>query len=89
MGIPNRARPGPVPGVLPLPALALPLTARIAITCDNFSPHLSTRKDAQAGTRAKASNVEIAYTPTNSSGGAAQRKKRQQAEAGKRLSALL
>jgi transposase len=35
--------------------------------CDNFSPHLTTHKDARVGVRAKASNVEIAYTPTNSS----------------------
>jgi transposase len=44
-----------------------PTTVRIAIICDNFSPHLTTRKDARVGTWAKASNVEIAYTPTNSS----------------------
>jgi transposase len=40
---------------------------RIAIVCDNFSPHLTTRKDRRVGTWAKANNVEIAYTPTNSS----------------------
>ena len=44
-----------------------PLPTRIAIVCDNFSPHLSTAKDARVGTWAKANNVEIAYTPTNSS----------------------
>jgi transposase len=44
-----------------------PLTARIAIICDNFSPHLSTAKDTRVGTWAKLNNVEIAYTPTNSS----------------------
>ena len=44
-----------------------PQSVRIAIVCDNFSPHLSTRKDARVGTWAKANNVEIAYTPTNSS----------------------
>ena len=44
-----------------------PLTTRIAIICDNFSPHLTTRKDARVGAWAKANNVEIAYTPTNSS----------------------
>jgi transposase len=44
-----------------------PLTTRIAIICDNFSPHLSTRKDRRVGTWAQANNVEIAYTPTNSS----------------------
>jgi transposase len=44
-----------------------PPAVRIAIICDNFSPHLTTRKDARVGAWAKASNVEIAYTPTNSS----------------------
>ena len=44
-----------------------PPETRIAIICDNFSPHLSTRKDRLVGIWAKASNVEIAYTPTNSS----------------------
>jgi hypothetical protein len=44
-----------------------PLTTRIAIVCDNFSPHLSTRKDRRVGTWAAANNVETAYTPTNSS----------------------
>jgi hypothetical protein len=40
---------------------------RIAIICDNFSPHLSTRKDRRVGPWAAANNIEIAYTPTNSS----------------------
>jgi transposase len=44
-----------------------PQSVRIAVVCDNFSPHLTTRKDARVGDRAKANNVEIAYTPTNSS----------------------
>jgi transposase len=44
-----------------------PLPARIAIVCDNFSPHLTTRKDKRAGQWASANNTEIAYTPTNSS----------------------
>jgi transposase len=44
-----------------------PPQTRIAIVCDNFSPHLTTAKDARVGTWAKASNAEIAYTPTNSS----------------------
>ena len=44
-----------------------PASVRIAIICDNFSPHLSTRKDARVGTWAQANNVEIAYTPTKSS----------------------
>ena len=44
-----------------------PPVTRIAIICDNFSPHLATRKDCRVGTWATANNVEIAYTPTNSS----------------------
>ncbi len=32
-----------------------------------FSPHLTTKKDNRVGQWAEASNVEIAYTPTNSS----------------------
>jgi transposase len=44
-----------------------PSSIRIAIICDNFSPHLSTRMDRRVGTWATANNVEIAYTPTNSS----------------------
>ncbi len=44
-----------------------PPSTRIAIICDNFSPHLTTAKDTRVGTWAKANNVEIAYTPTNSS----------------------
>ncbi|MER5320501.1 hypothetical protein [Streptosporangium roseum] len=35
--------------------------------CDNFSPHLSTERCQRVGTWAAASNVEIAYTPTDSS----------------------
>jgi len=44
-----------------------PPEVRIAIVCDNFSPHLTTAKDRRVGAWASASNVEIAYTPTNSS----------------------
>jgi transposase len=44
-----------------------PSSIRIAIICDNFSPHLTTRQDRRVGDWAAASNVEIAYTPTNSS----------------------
>ncbi|SCE53336.1 hypothetical protein GA0115261_1068038 [Streptomyces sp. OspMP-M43] len=40
---------------------------RIAIVSDNFSPHLTTRKCQRVGTLAAANNVEMAYTPTNSS----------------------
>jgi transposase len=44
-----------------------PPGVRIAIVCDNFSPHLTTAQDGRVGAWASASNVEIAYTPTNSS----------------------
>jgi transposase len=44
-----------------------PPAVRIAIVCDNYSPHLSTRKDGRVGAWAMANNVEFAYTPTNSS----------------------
>jgi transposase len=44
-----------------------PPTVRIAVVCDNYSPHLSTRRDTRVGDRAKANNVEFAYTPTSSS----------------------
>ena len=40
-----------------------PPEVRIAIVADNFSPHLSTRKDARVGDWAAANNVELAYTP--------------------------
>jgi transposase len=44
-----------------------PPSVRIAIVCDNLSPHLSTKVDTSVGDSAEANNVEIAYTPTNSS----------------------
>jgi DDE superfamily endonuclease len=44
-----------------------PADVRIAIICDNFSPHLTTRKDKRVGAWAAANNTEIAYTPTNAS----------------------
>jgi len=44
-----------------------PPQVRIAIICDNYSPHLTTRKDKRVGNWAMASNTEIAYLPTNSS----------------------
>jgi transposase len=44
-----------------------PSRVRIAIVLDNFSPHLSTRDDPRVGDWAAASNVELAYTPTNAS----------------------
>jgi len=40
-----------------------PPEIRIAIVLDNFSPHLSTKKDARVGDWAAANNVELAYTP--------------------------
>jgi transposase len=44
-----------------------PQQVRIAIVCDNFSPHLTTARDDRVGAWAAANNVEIAYTPANSS----------------------
>jgi transposase len=44
-----------------------PAAVRIAIVCDNFSPHLTTKTDKRVGAWAEANNVEIAYTPTYSS----------------------
>jgi len=44
-----------------------PPHVRIAIICDNFSPHLTTRKDKRVGQWAATNNAEIAYTPTNAS----------------------
>nr|WP_246112236.1 hypothetical protein [Streptomyces hawaiiensis] len=44
-----------------------PLETRIAIVCNNFSPHLTTKSCQRVGTWAAANSVEIAYTPTNSS----------------------
>ena len=40
-----------------------PLKQRIAIVLDNFSPHLSTKKDQRIGYWAAANNVELAYVP--------------------------
>lgn len=34
---------------------------------DNFSPHLTTKKDTRVGDWAAANNVEPAYTPTKGS----------------------
>jgi transposase len=44
-----------------------PPATRIAIICGNFSPHLTTAADSRVGEWAASNNVEIAYTPTNSS----------------------
>jgi transposase len=44
-----------------------PPEVRIAIVLDNFSPHLSTRKDQRVGEWAAANNIELAYVPTNAS----------------------
>lgn len=44
-----------------------PAEVRVAIVCDNFSPHLTTKKCRRVTEWAKANNVELAYTPTNSS----------------------
>jgi hypothetical protein len=40
---------------------------RIAIVCDNYSPHLTTKRCRRVADWAEANNVEIAHTPTNSS----------------------
>jgi hypothetical protein len=44
-----------------------PPEVRIAIICDNFGPHLTTARDSRVGDWAAASNVEIAYTPSDAS----------------------
>lgn len=44
-----------------------PPEVRIAIVLDNFSPHLSTKKDPRVGEWAEANNVEFAYVPFNAS----------------------
>ena len=44
-----------------------PEQVRLAIVCDIFSPHLTTKKCRRVADWAEANNVEIAYTPTNSS----------------------
>ena len=40
-----------------------PPEVRIGIVLDNFSPHLSTKKDRRVGNWAAANNVELAYVP--------------------------
>jgi hypothetical protein len=40
-----------------------PAKVRIAIILDNFSPHISTKKDRRVGDWADANNVELAYVP--------------------------
>ena len=40
-----------------------PVSTRIAVVLDNFSPHLTTKQDARVGQWAAANNVELAYTP--------------------------
>jgi transposase len=44
-----------------------PSSIRIAIICDNFSLTSAHARERRVGTWATANNVEIAYTPTNSS----------------------
>ncbi|MDX3078082.1 IS630 family transposase [Streptomyces sp. MI02-7b] len=44
-----------------------PAEKRIAIVCDNYSPHLTTKRCRRVADWAEANNVELAYTPTNSS----------------------
>jgi transposase len=40
-----------------------PPEVRIAIVLDNFSPHLTTKKDTRVGDWAAANNIELAYVP--------------------------
>jgi transposase len=44
-----------------------PPDVRLAIICDNYSPHLTTATDGRVGAWAAANNAEIAYTPANAS----------------------
>jgi hypothetical protein len=44
-----------------------PPQIRIAIVCDNFSPHLTMAKDGRVGAWGAANNVELAYTLSNAS----------------------
>jgi len=44
-----------------------PADVRIAIVCDNYSPHLTTKRCQRVGAWAAANNAEIVHTPTNSS----------------------
>jgi hypothetical protein len=44
-----------------------PADVRIAIVCDTYSPHLTTKRCRPVADWAEANNVEIAHTPTNSS----------------------
>jgi transposase len=44
-----------------------PSEVRIGIVLDNFSPHLSTKRDTRVSEWAEANNVELAYVPTNAS----------------------
>ncbi|MGW3418262.1 IS630 family transposase [Streptomyces phaeochromogenes] len=44
-----------------------PTDVRIAIVCDNYSPHLTTKRCQRVGAWAAANNAEIVYTPTYSS----------------------
>ncbi len=44
-----------------------PPEVRIAVVLDNYSPHLSTKKDQRVGEWAAANNFELAYVPTNAS----------------------
>ncbi|MFF6815995.1 IS630 family transposase [Streptomyces sp. NPDC012403] len=44
-----------------------PPTVRLAIVCDNYSPHLTTKRCRRVADWAEVNNVGIAYTPTNSS----------------------
>ena len=67
-GTSSRARPGSGSwSSAATCARSTPASVRIAITCDNFSPHLTTANDARVGAWTEANNAEIAYTPSGSS----------------------
>jgi hypothetical protein len=62
--------PKPAPSSSPsadICAVLYPIGVRLAIVCDNFSPHLTTKKCRRVADWAEANNVEIVDTPTNSS----------------------
>ncbi|MGN9786156.1 hypothetical protein ACTMTF_32335 [Nonomuraea sp. ZG12] len=63
----SRSRSDPVPEFCRYLHSLYPPQTRIASVGDNFSPHLTTPRCQRDGTSAATNNVEIAYTPSNSS----------------------
>jgi hypothetical protein len=67
-GTSSRARPGP--GSWSSAGTCAPSArsrSKIAIICDKLQPHLTTAEDGRVGAWASPNNVEIVYTPANSS----------------------